>query len=143
MAQEDRKRGKESTKSVYPHRSQSSARSPVRSLQPFLGIWDLNSLQSGLQQRLEDDAAEEDDEAEAIETDNHTTTTTTPKSKTTEPLRNPQRDDGASVKRERSKGWWWCGLICNHMVWGDGEREREGGFRERKYVEWCGGWSQQ
>lgn len=49
-----------------PHRSQSSARSPVRSLQPFLGGWDLNSLQSELKQNFDDD--EEEDEAEAIET---------------------------------------------------------------------------
>lgn len=48
-----------------PHRSQSSARSPVRSLQPFLGLSDFNSLQSELKQSLEE---EEEEEAEAIET---------------------------------------------------------------------------
>ena len=37
----------------------------------------------------------------------------------------------ASIKHERSNGWWWCGLICNHMVWGEGER----GVLERESVQ--------
>lgn len=49
-----------------PHRSQSCARSPVRSLQPFLVV-DLKSLQSKLKHRFkveddEDDGTEEEEE---------------------------------------------------------------------------------
>lgn len=58
-------------KIANPQRSQSSARSPVRSLQPFLGLSDLKSLQSELKHSLEEEEEDgEEDGAEAIQTSN-------------------------------------------------------------------------
>lgn len=54
-------------KKTNPHRSQSSARSPVRNLQPFLGLSDLKSLQSELKHSLEEEEGEDDEGAEAME----------------------------------------------------------------------------